>query len=132
MDILLRATIYISISVILLWMFLGLFGPYRRRRTLLKAGERAAAEEKPRTCPLCGEVLSPGQRVKTRVNPGQGDKLMQIFGCPHCYPPNIECKRICPVCEKEVPRQGYVIARLFEHPRRKHVHVLGCSGCRNA
>ena len=132
MNILIRATIYISIVVVLLWIFLGLFGPYRRRRSLLKAGEKNSATSKRRTCPLCSEVLVADERVKTRVNPGKGDKLMQIFGCPHCYPPNIECKRICPVCEKEVPREGYVIARLFENPGRKHVHVLGCSGCRNA
>lgn len=130
MDILIRATIYISISVVLLWLFLSLFGPYRRRRSGGAADGRSAGTQ-PRTCPLCGETLIPGQRVKTRVNPGNGDKLMQIFGCPHCYPPNIECKRICPVCKKEVPREGYVIARLFESPGRKHVHVLGCSGCRH-
>jgi len=129
MDILIRATIYISITVILLWLFLGVFGPYRKRR-YVKSKSKDDSESTPRSCPLCGEILVPGERVKSRVNPGKGDKLMQIFGCPHCFPPNIECKRICPVCKKEVPREGYVIARLFESPGRRHVHVLGCSGCR--
>jgi hypothetical protein len=38
---------------------------------------------------------------------------------------------MCPVCGKEVPRDGYVIARMFDKPGRKHVHVLGCTGCRD-
>jgi hypothetical protein len=29
-----------------------------------------------------------------------------------------------------VPKEGYLIARYFENPQRRHVHVLGCSGCR--
>jgi hypothetical protein len=130
MGILLRATIYVSITVVLVWLFLTLFGPYRKRFSAEKL-EKTGKDGAPRTCPLCGEVLVPGERVKSRVNPGKGDKLMQIYGCPHCYPPNIQCKRICPVCKKEVPREGYVIARLFESPGRRHVHVLGCSGCRH-
>lgn len=130
MDILLRATIYISITVILVWLFLGLFRPYRKRFAAEKPG-KASSGDNPRACPLCGELLIPGERIKSRVNPGKSDRLMQIYGCPHCYPPNIQCKRICPVCRKEVPREGYVIARLFESPGRRHVHVLGCSGCRH-
>ncbi|HPM72633.1 MAG TPA: hypothetical protein PLE25_06650, partial [Spirochaetales bacterium] len=58
------------------------------------------------------------------------DKVMYIYGCPYCWPENSEYRRVCPVCEKVVPRDGYLLARYFERPERRHVHVLGCSGCR--
>ena len=84
-----------------------------------------------RRCPLCDIAMEPGERVKSHVFPGKPDKMTHIFGCPSCYPPNPMHKRICPVCKKEVPREGYVIARMFDRPGRKHVHVLGCTGCRD-
>jgi hypothetical protein len=38
---------------------------------------------------------------------------------------------MCPVCNNVLPASGYVIARMFEKPGKKHVHVLGCTECRN-
>lgn len=102
---------------------------------LLGGGKR---EETPRpvpavkTCPLCGSGLQKGETVRSVLYPaskGAPDRLMEIRGCPRCYPPPASEKRICPVCGKEVPRDGDVIARVFETKGRTHVHVLGCSGC---
>jgi predicted amidophosphoribosyltransferase len=56
---------------------------------------------------------------------------MRIFGCPHCWPAAPEKRdRLCPVCGGLIDPRGYAIARYFERPGRKHVHVLGCTGCR--
>lgn len=55
--------------------------------------------------------------------------MMEIYGCPYCYPPNSRVKRICPVCKKELKNESIVIARVFIKPGQKHVHVLGCSDC---
>jgi endogenous inhibitor of DNA gyrase (YacG/DUF329 family) len=95
-------------------------------------------------CPLCGTMLRRGERVHSVVFSGGPEKkettgtrsgrpvdyLTHIFGCPYCYPANREVRRECPVCKKDVPDDGYVIARMFDKPVRKHVHVLGCTNCR--
>ena len=92
----------------------------------------AGAAILPHTCPLCGTALETGQRVKSDITPGKGDRMMRIYGCPHCWPATErKAPRLCPVCGKELPSEGFVVARYFESPGRKHVHVLGCSLCRN-
>jgi formate-dependent nitrite reductase cytochrome c552 subunit len=58
------------------------------------------------------------------------DSLVHMHGCRHCYPPSNDIPRTCPVCGREVPSDGYVVARMFERQGRKHVHVLGCTQCR--
>jgi len=94
--------------------------------------------EKPRTCPLCGHVLLKGQRVKSLLfrggteAGGVKEQVAHLLGCPFCYPPNREHKRVCPVCGSVLPPEGYLIARFFTRKgkKRKHVHVLGCTECR--
>ena len=80
-------------------------------------------------CPLCGSNLTDNKRVKSVLFPGKPDSMMEINGCPYCFPSNPDILRICPVCKKEVPKDGHVIARVFIKPTKKHVHVLGCTGC---
>lgn len=80
-------------------------------------------------CPLCKEPLNPGERVHSILYPGKPDSLMEIFGCPFCEKPDSKNKRTCPVCKKEMPSDAMLIARVFEKPGKKHVHVLGCSSC---
>lgn len=81
------------------------------------------------SCPLCGSGLERGERVKSVLFKGVPDSMMEIYGCPHCYPPNKNIKRICPVCKKELDQESIVIARAFLKPDKTHVHVLGCSTC---
>ncbi len=81
------------------------------------------------TCPICGSGLTKKERVKSVLFPGKPDSMMEIYGCPHCYPPNKKVKRICPVCKKELAPDSIVIARAFQRPDKTHVHVLGCSEC---
>ena len=98
-------------------------------------------------CPLCGTMLRRGETVHSVVFSGgakvanaatmtdatatrPADYLTHIFGCPYCHPANLNYPRKCPVCGKTVPDDGYVIARMFDKPGKKHVHVLGCTQCR--
>ena len=95
-----------------------------------------------RPCPLCGSLLQKGQRVHTVVySAGKSapDKLVHMFGCPYCFPrkeevlllkKNGDIPRFCPACKKEIAREGYVVARMFDKKPKPHVHVLGCTGCR--
>ncbi|MFW6312483.1 MAG: hypothetical protein ACOC2N_01195 [Spirochaetota bacterium] len=101
-------------------------------------------------CPLCGSMLRRGETVHSVVFSGPAhagsiapgtaarkpldrqidDYLAHLFGCPYCHPANDEHPRRCPACSRTIPPSGYVIARMFEKPGRKHVHVLGCTECR--
>ncbi len=81
------------------------------------------------TCPLCGSGLTKSEKVKSVLFKGSPDSMMEIYGCPYCYPPNNRIKRICPVCRKELQKDSIVIARVFIKPGKKHVHVLGCTDC---
>ncbi|MBU8913441.1 MAG: hypothetical protein KOO61_05410 [Spirochaetales bacterium] len=100
-------------------------------------------------CPLCGTMLRRGETVHSVVFSGgtkaanatttanttttrPADYLTHIFGCPYCHPANPGHPRKCPVCEKIVPEDGHVIARMFDKPGKKHVHVLGCTQCRRS
>ncbi|MDA8425709.1 MAG: hypothetical protein M0Z80_06185 [Treponema sp.] len=85
-------------------------------------------------CPLCRKALGSGERIKSDLSPAKGpgekDRLMRIFGCPHCWPPQAGTPRTCPVCGRELAPEAWVFARYFERPGRRHVHVLGCLECR--
>jgi len=104
----------------------------------LDAKSSPGSAGRPKTCPVCGSLLAKGERVKSVVFAGGvrsgaiTEKMSNIFGCPHCYPANAKNPRICPVCGKVLPGDGYLVARMFENPAkpRKHVHVLGCTVCR--
>lgn len=87
----------------------------------------------PGRCALCGSLLGPGERIKSDLGPGEGERLMRIFGCPRCWPA-VEGKepRACPVCGSGLGPEDFAVARFFERPGRKHVHVLGCARCRGA
>jgi hypothetical protein len=93
---------------------------------------RRSLGEHPRSCPVCGAELLPGELVRSAVYPGAKERLTHVFGCPYCYCDSPSRDRVCPVCAQVLPRGGYLVARMFEKPGRKHVHVLGCSICRKA
>lgn len=99
-----------------------------------------------RPCPLCRTMLRRGERVHTVVYSGapprQGvarrgevrDAITHMFGCPYCKPGSSSATanaRICPVCRATLPKEAYVVARMFEREGRKHIHVLGCTECRS-
>ncbi len=112
-----------TLIIILLFLLTG------RRSGKYSVRENTGEQTFSTTCPLCGSGLVKGERVKSVLFPGKPDSIMEIHGCRYCYPPNKKIKRICPVCKKELGSESVVIARVFERPGRKHVHVLGCTEC---
>ena len=80
-------------------------------------------------CPLCKTLLVPGERVHSVVYPGKGDRLVEIYGCPYCYPPNRRYPRYCPSCSRPLQEEELIFARLFENTGKVHVHVNGCRVC---
>ncbi len=122
----------VALILLLTGMLLPQGGEYRPGSARKKKGRLGPAPAlPPRTCPLCATVLEPGERVKSDILRGKSDSLMRIYGCPHCWPPvEGSALRHCPVCGQGIAPDGHALARYFERPGRKHVHVLGCSGCR--
>ena len=84
-------------------------------------------------CPLCSTPLAKDEDLFSRIYRPMttADQRMTVHGCPHCYPkPEAGIKRSCPVCGKEVPLDGELIARLFNRTEgKKHVMITGCSVC---
>jgi hypothetical protein len=74
---------------------------------------------------------APGSGRGPRGGGGRSkEALVHMFGCPYCYPANDKHPRICPVCQRELPADGFLYARMFYLQSRRHVHVLGCTECR--
>jgi hypothetical protein len=99
-------------------------GSRRPRGSGAQSGGAAGAED----------AHLPADRTSHAPEPGaprrDEDTLTHIFGCPYCYPPDDEHPRYCPVCERKLGPDDYVIARMFNRAPRSHVHVLGCTQCR--
>jgi predicted nucleic acid-binding Zn ribbon protein len=133
--------LFVIIGIFLLWFGYTLFfghgsttlawgrGYGRARRGRRKPRE-IGYPGAPRTCPVCSTKLDEGELVKSAAFPSFNGKerLMHIRGCVYCL--NGERDRVCPVCGAHLKPGEVLIARMFERPRRSHVHVLGCSRCR--
>ena len=131
-DSVLAATLLVVV-LILLGRFLALVIARRKERgTAGDKADRGSAGGVSSSCPLCSSLLGPGERVKSDIYPGRGDRIMRIFGCPRCLPPFGRVARVCPVCHGALHPDGWVVARYFERPGRRHVHVLGCTICHPA
>ena len=117
-------------AVILLIVGGKKYAPKRKKRP--QEGAKAGREP----CPLCGAPLEPLERVRSERFPGTGDRLVHIWGCPHCYPPNEHYRRLCPVCHAPLAPEAFVTGRMWDkRPKvpgrpRAHLHILGCAACR--
>jgi len=92
-------------------------------------------------CPICGSRLKKGEKIHSVVftgnknsledvgSIGSGDRIVYIYGCPYCYPVKAGVKRICPVCKKEIPNNGYLIGRMWNRRGKIHLHIQGCTLC---
>jgi hypothetical protein len=151
MNTLFQLLIFSVIGVILIWFGYSLFFHFRRNSgNSEKSGRsrendtysRACGKDgswvesgrpgNPRVCPVCSAKLDIEERVKSSAFPGlpgQG-RMMHIWGCAYCMDGGR--KRVCPVCGAAIGVDQVLVARMFEKPGRSHVHVLGCSRCREA
>jgi hypothetical protein len=131
-----QAFFFVLIAVFLLWFGYTLFfrtgpspGAVKKRKGLQKDVETGLPGA-PQTCPVCSAKLEKGERVKSTAFPSftGKDRMMYIRGCLYCLDGGRN--RLCPVCGAALDSADILIARMFERPGRSHVHVLGCSRCR--
>ncbi|MDR2313287.1 MAG: hypothetical protein LBE02_02010 [Spirochaetaceae bacterium] len=125
-------------GMVLLWLGFTLFFalpgglsmPVARRKHRKKQAAGESFPGAPRTCPVCSARLERGERVKSSVFPSMGgaDRFMHIAGCVYCLEGGR--RRVCPVCGAVLRTDDFLLARLFEKPRRSHVHVFGCTRCK--
>jgi hypothetical protein len=105
----------------------------RKKKAAQFSGKKYADGVQPGCCPLCGSFLVGKEKIRSSVFEGgkASDRLCYIHGCPHCTAPEtLSLHRICPVCKKNVPLDGYLRARMFERKGgAHHVHILGCTEC---
>jgi hypothetical protein len=136
----LQIFILVLIGVVLLWFGYRLFfrmpnAKNRPQRSTVPGGVGGQAGD-PQTCPVCAAKLPPGMLVKSAAFPTLNgkDRLMHIMGCPFCLEGPIPQRRprVCPVCHKPIDDRGFLFARIFERPKKTHVHVLGCMNCRGS
>lgn len=84
-------------------------------------------------CPVCGSALVEKEKIFSKVYNTESKTVQQctIVGCPHCFPHmEMGIRRKCPVCHKNIPQDGYLIAHLFNRKDQKnHVHIVGCTEC---
>ncbi|MDR2304119.1 MAG: hypothetical protein LBE10_05985 [Treponema sp.] len=133
---LIQIFIFVLIGLVLLWFGYTLyfspqsifFGFEKKKRRRRPRGEGTPGA--PQTCPVCSALLSPGELVKSVAFPSftGKDRLMYISGCNHCL--NGDRLRSCPVCGSRLRDNEILVARMFDRPRRSHVHIIGCSRCR--
>jgi hypothetical protein len=125
---------YLVILILMIIVILLLLSVYFRlsRGSDEPFAAEAVQPEKPAKltpCPLCKTLLKPGERVHSVVYPGKGDRLVEIYGCPYCYPPNSSYPRYCPSCKREIGQDELIFARQFDSAGKVHVHVNGCKSC---
>jgi hypothetical protein len=129
---------FAMIGIALLWFGYTLFFEplgklrfgHQKRRKSKKPPRGTGIPGAPQTCPVCSARLERGELVKSLAYPSftGKDRLMHIKGCTYCL--DGDRPRICPVCGARLRENEILIARIFERPRRPHVHILGCSRCR--
>jgi hypothetical protein len=154
MDTYIQILVCVILGILLLWfgysLFIGQLAGFRRGRQDRSRHELPSGEPNaepadsagadgsdhgdPQACPVCSAQLNKGELVKSRAFPslsGGKDRLMHIRGCAYCLGDDGRDRR-CPVCGDSLTEDDYLIARMFERAnRRKHVHVQGCSRCKN-
>ena len=126
-----------SLILILALMFFLKFKKMQENSAKKESGLRTQKDENGKTefvrCPLCSTPLAKNEDLFSRIYRPMTtpDQRMTVHGCPHCYPrPEPGVRRSCPVCGKEVPLEGELIARLFNRTDgKKHVMITGCTEC---
>lgn len=123
--------VFLFVAILLIIFALSYFAFFKRKSK--KTAEKETSRPTLVNCPLCGLPLLKGQNIISKVYRPMNvpDQRCTVSGCPNCFPVcKAGVKRICPVCAKTVPQDGYLVSRLFNRTQgKKHVMIVGCNQC---
>ena len=131
---------FLFISIIIILLALSIFKKFFRKYYENNASNSTLRTQKDENgkidfvrCPICSTPLAKTENLHSKIFRPMDtpDQRMTVQGCPHCFPiPEPGVKRSCPVCGKEIPLDGELIARLFNRTdQKKHVMIIGCLNC---
>lgn len=125
--------IYLIIASALLYFGFNFFLKKRKSSMIYKTVKTTPGKPTTSHCPVCNSLLMQNDKLVSRVygSINKTDQRCTIHGCPYCYPIKKNgVQRVCPVCQKQIPADGYLISRLFIRDKNKrHVHIIGCTEC---
>lgn len=119
-------TAFVAVSIILFVLIL------RTSSRPSTAGEKTKPDgetKKKKPCPVCGSLLSAGEKVTSHEYRGKESSIVHIFGCPFCYGPTASLVRVCPVCNKEMGKEDYLAGTMVRGEKKIQMKVKGCSLC---
>lgn len=120
-------------AILLIIFALSYFAFFRRNSKSKKIAEKNSSRAALVNCPICGSPLLKGQNIISKVYRPMNvpDQRCTVSGCQNCFPIcKAGVKRICPVCAKSIPQDGYLVSRLFNRTQgKKHVMIVGCNQC---
>ncbi|MDR0408877.1 MAG: hypothetical protein LBH18_00555 [Spirochaetaceae bacterium] len=67
--------------------------------------------------------------IQSKIFPPSGRpyRLLHILGCNFCL--NGGRERLCPVCGRELSLDDYLVARIWQNPKKPQVRIQGCLHC---
>lgn len=125
-----QIVVLIFLSILIAWLLHLLTRKVGGQKKEKLEKPTAPREGKIHPCPICGTLLKSHEKVHSVVYPGENDRLVEVFGCPYCYPANDDYPRTCPVCKEIIPPDGFLIGRMFYSGEKPHMHINGCTRCR--
>ena len=127
--------VIVAITMLLILLLLILFSQQKPR----PPAEFSVGDLPSTPCPLCTSPITKYQKIHSlyyrKKTPNHHlpveEITTHIFGCPFCWPTNVSHPRNCPVCQKPLSPDGYLVARTFRKRGKKdHVHIIGCTECK--
>ncbi len=86
-------------------------------------------------CPICSHPLKKGEKVRSnQVEIGGLEVQTRIKGCIYCFSSDAKGlknkrRRICPICKKNIDRDGVILAIADPRVSRLQLKIQGCRAC---
>ena len=81
-------------------------------------------------CILCGTPLQKHEKMHSKEVKGEKDSIVYMYGCPHCYGPQANAVKTCPICKRQIPYEAFLTGRMWKTRKGKmHLHISSCPLC---
>ncbi len=97
-----------------------------------KIDDKTKINKEKTPCLLCRSILGKGENLKSDEYKGDGESIVHVFGCPNCYGKTAVKNRICPICKKKIPPDGYLMGKMWNENDKQRLHIVSCTECRGS